>query len=190
MSIQRRCLLAWRPVWAVPQVTWGSDFCHSRMCPRPLCWPWRVRLLGGDVATEKPVGWFSKIGSTVRSLFSRASLRHPERPSVVVCPRDQMPAAVTVDASNLLSDCSRRRDQLTCDETCAPQLQYSGDDLGTFLAKNQARPCSLCGAPIGPEDWYGSRTAAAQNFRGKSYKTPAAAGIGSAKPICLACLTD
>ena len=113
----------------------------------------------------------------------------PEKQTVVVCPRDRMPAAVGLDAGQRLIACSRRKEQETCEEQCSPQLHYTSDDLATFLRNNTGKTCSRCGSLIGPNDWYGSRTAKLGQV-GRSVSTIASAADRCAPPICFSCLAE
>lgn len=99
-----------------------------------------------------------------------------------------MPAAVTLDADNRLQACSRRADEATCSEDCTPQLQYAAEDLEEFLRRNGGKSCGVCGKPIGADDWYKSRLAAAHMARLDSHGVQPDAAPGSALPICCDCL--
>ncbi len=125
----------------------------------------------------------SRTGDVVRRLFQRILAQEPG--SVVVCPRDRMPAAVTLDPGRRLLDCSRRETGTACPQDCIPQLQYCDEDLPTFLERNAGVFCSQCSTPIGAHDWYASRIAA---LRPRS--APASVGAAPAHgPTCFQCCT-
>ncbi len=135
------------------------------------------------MAAPKALQFLQRRARAVRNLFRRAP-GHSERRSVVVCPRERMPAAVALHPTNRLAACSRRGEQIPCGEECMPQLQYSGDELARFLQRNEGKSCSRCGAPISAKDWYGSRLAGL----GARSGTGAADMAGSSlPPICCNC---
>lgn len=124
--------------------------------------------------------------AAVRDRFCRTLRRAASRKgSVVVCPRDRMPAAVALDGEDRLLDCSRWSPSATCSEACVPQLQYSGDDLATFLRRTAEMACSRCGDPIGAEDWYASRMALGADRR----RSAAWISARPAAPLCSKCMT-
>ncbi len=136
------------------------------------------------MAAEKPPTFLHRTGTAVREFLHAALRPHAARRSVVVCPRDQMPAAVTLDADNRLHACSRRKDEATCSEDCIPQLQYAAEDLETFLRRNRGQSCRVCGKAIGANDWYKSRLAPAHRPHADSRGAAPAAAL----PICCDCL--
>ncbi len=89
-------------------------------------------------------------------LGTRALL--PHRRSVVVCPRTRFPALVDVDGYLAIEACSRLPSALDCDHGCLPQLQFSTEGVGTFLAAKKC--CTICGGALNSDDWYASRPAA------------------------------
>lgn len=89
-------------------------------------------------------------------LGTRALL--PHRRSVVVCPRTRFPALVDVDGYLAIEACSRLPSALDCDHGCLPQLQFSAEGVGTFLAAGKC--CTICGGALNSDDWHASRLAA------------------------------
>lgn len=136
------------------------------------------------MAYEKPLRFMPRMATAVRNFFCHA-VQLPKKRSVVVCRRDQMPAAVVLDEKNQLLACSRREDNIACGEDCASQLRYTTDDLETFLFKNRGECCHVCGTPIGARDWYKSRIAGAYTPRLESCVMRDVPG--SAHPICCDC---
>ena len=138
------------------------------------------------MADEKPLRFLPRTRTVVRNFFRHALQPPLKKRSVVVCQRYQMPAAVVLDARHRLLACSRREPNLTCGEDCVPQLQYTTDDLETFLFKNRGECCHVCGTPIGARDWYKSRIAGTHTPRLES-RCVIGDVPGSAHPICCDC---
>ncbi len=166
------------------EITDLRDSCHRPLCARSLTSCQASRLEKMAMVVRKAPRFLHRLAREVRNLF-RCALNPSNRRSVVVCPRDQMPAAVVLQGTNRLAPCSRRDEQLPCGEECMPQLHYSADDLAGFLQRNEGKSCSRCGAPISAKDWYGSRLAGV----GAEFRALAADMAGSSpQPICCNCL--
>lgn len=108
----------------------------------------------------------------VASLF-----RAVKKTSVVVCPTAQLPAEVGLDSDARIESCSRWPDLEGCSQICAPQLQFSADNLSEFAVKYEGKHCASCGTVLTRDDWYGSRLAIPTVHT----VTP------NAHPICFAC---
>ncbi len=82
----------------------------------------------------------------------------PHRRSIVLCPKAKLPAAVILDGHLAIEACSRSLNPQGCNQGCLPQLDFSPEEVGDFVA---ARRCGICRAPLTAADWYASRLAAA-----------------------------
>ena len=96
--------------------------------------------------------------------------------ATVVCPTAQLPAEVRFHSDGHIESCSRLPSSEDCSQTCAPQLQFSADELSEFAAKYEGQNCTCCGTALTRDDWYKSRLA-----------IPTPVSKTRAQPICFTC---
>jgi hypothetical protein len=128
---------------------------------------------------------------------------------VIVCPENNRPAGVAVDARHAaatvfgkspelrLSECSRWPEKAGCGQECLSEMRKSGADclVRNIIAKwYRDKVCAACGQPVGEIDWSGSRPAllVADRVSVEWDQIPADKLIGTlaaASPICFACHT-
>jgi hypothetical protein len=117
--------------------------------------------------------------------------RRAVRKTTVVCPAAQLPAEVRSHSDGRIDSCSRLPDTEQCSQSCAPQLQFSADDLSEFTAKYEGKNCASCGTALTKDDWYKSRlaTSMADNGASGTRSTPYSPTVSKTKaqPICFAC---
>lgn len=121
-------------------------------------------------------------------------MRLGPKKSVVVCPAAKLPAEVTLDPSAGLESCSRWLEDCSCDQTCAPQIQFSPDSLEDFVALYGGRRCAYCNGVVTAQDWYDNRLSALWS-NDEEPNGPKAAPIAyialadDEPPICSACFS-
>ncbi len=112
--------------------------------------------------------------------------------TTVVCPATNLPAEVRSGGwDGRIDSCSRLPDTEQCSQSCAPQLQFSAEDLSEFTAKYEGRNCASCGSALTKDDWYKSRLATAIVDTGASATHPTSSSSPVSKtraqPICFTC---
>ena len=80
------------------------------------------------------------------SVRKKLQLRH--KTTVVVCPKNELPAEVNLDANLDIVLCSRRPTNEDCSQQCAPQIQFSAESLQEFVATHVGEECACCGAAL------------------------------------------
>jgi len=126
---------------------------------------------------------------------------------VIVCPENQLPAGVVVDARHAaassllgapelcLASCSRWPEHGDCGQPCLSQIAASPEDC---LVRNivarwyEGKACVFCGRPFGAIEWTAARPALLQANRISVEWSQVAAEklsetLAVAQPVCSAC---
>ena len=122
----------------------------------------------------------------------RKKLQPGQKTTVVVCPRNELPAEVNLDANLGMELCSRRPKNEDCTQDCSPQIQFSPESLQDFAAMHVDEQCACCGAALTGEDWYKNRLDALRSTgeAPTADKVPRTVWIASEdkkSPLCSAC---
>ena len=96
----------------------------------------------------------------------RKKLQPRQKTTVVVCPKNELPAEVNLDADLGIESCSRQPKNEDCTQECAPQIQFSPESLQDFAAMHVGEQCACCGAALTGEDWYKNRLGALRSTGG------------------------
>jgi hypothetical protein len=125
----------------------------------------------------------------------------------IVCPENQSPAGVVVDARHAaarsllgapelrLASCSRWPEKAACGQPCLSQIAASPEDC---LVRNivsrwyQGKACVFCGRPFGAIDWTAAQPALlpANGVAVEWSQVPAeelSATMAASQPVCPAC---
>ncbi len=114
----------------------------------------------------------------------RKRLRAVKTTTVVVCPKEQLPARVELASNNRIESCSRRPQLETCSEACSPQIQFSPEQCSQFVANYEGKNCISCGVGLTAEDWYRSRVGSEQS---RNVLASPAGERNNGQPVCFSC---